>query len=91
MKDAATRQQFIKLRAQGHSLRYIQRIIHVSRPTLIKWSRLYVKELDKERGRLGAIERRERNKELLQKLKRTPAYKDLQNLAKKYEKKLKRG
>lgn len=48
MKDQATREEFIRLRAEGYSFAKISQQINVSKPTLIKWSRQYAKEIDTE-------------------------------------------
>ena len=39
MHSSSTRHDFLKLRAQGHSLASIGRQLSVSKPTLIKWNR----------------------------------------------------
>ncbi len=62
LKDEATRNEFIKLRAQNLSYRKIQVKINVSRPTLIKWSRMYAKEIERERKRLERKFQREEKK-----------------------------
>jgi DNA invertase Pin-like site-specific DNA recombinase len=44
-------QEFITLRAEGYSFRQISEQIGVSKPTLIKWSRKFGKEINAERKR----------------------------------------
>ena len=51
-KSEATRKKFIQLRAEGWTFRAIQKELNVSRPTLIKWSRWYEKQIDREYRRL---------------------------------------
>ena len=65
-KSEATRKRFIKLRAQGYTFRAIQKEINVSRPTLIKWSRWFEKQIDREYRKLE----RARDKEWRDKINR---------------------
>lgn len=39
MYDNAVREQFVELRAQGKTFAFIAENLHVSKPTLIEWSR----------------------------------------------------
>ena len=47
MKDSSVKEKFIQLRAKGLSFDKIAKQIKISKPTLLKWSEEFEKEINK--------------------------------------------
>ncbi len=49
MKDISIKEEFIRLRARGHSLAEISQRLNTSKPTLLKWHEEFEKEINNSR------------------------------------------
>ena len=59
MEKSNRKEQFIELRAEGHSFAEIAKVLSVSKPTLIKWSRELQTEIENAKAiNLDALSRK---------------------------------